>query len=49
MLNYIVIGFASYLVHGPLRDRASGITISPQLAAAAWLPIIIPRYRTLLS
>jgi simple sugar transport system permease protein len=45
MLNYIVIGFASYLVHGPLRDRASGITISPQLAAAAWLPIIIPRTR----
>jgi general nucleoside transport system permease protein len=45
MLNYIVIGFASYLVHGPLRDRASGITISPQLAASAWLPIIIPRTR----
>lgn len=45
MLNYIVIGIASYLVHGPLRDRASGITISPQLADTAWLPIIISRTR----
>jgi simple sugar transport system permease protein len=45
MLNYIVIGIASYLVHGPLRDRASGITISPQLAGTAWLPILISRTR----
>lgn len=45
LLNYIAIGLTSYLVHTPLRDQASGIPISPQLAASAWLPILIPRTR----
>ncbi|MFB0546356.1 MAG: ABC transporter permease, partial [Anaerolineae bacterium] len=45
MLNYIVIELTSYLVHSPMRDKASRITISPQLSQAAWLPIIIPRTR----
>lgn len=45
LLNYIAIGLTSYLVHNPLRDQSSGIPISPQLAEAAWLPILIPRTR----
>jgi simple sugar transport system permease protein len=45
MLNYIIILLTSYLIHGPLRDKTSGITISPQLARSAWLPIVIPRTR----
>lgn len=45
MLNYIIIEITAYLVHGPMRDVSSGITISPQLARGAWLPIIVPRTR----
>lgn len=45
MLNYIVILLAAYLVHAPMRDKASGINISPQLAITAWLPTVIPRTR----
>jgi len=45
MLNYIIIEITAYLVHGPMRDTSSGITISPQLARGAWLPIIVPRTR----
>lgn len=45
MLNYILIGISGYLVHGPMRDTASGITISPRLAEAAWLPMVIPQTR----
>jgi len=45
MLTYIVVEVSSYLVHGPLRDPTSGITISPQLARAAWLTIVLPRTR----
>ena len=45
LLNYIAIGLTSYLVHNPLRDQASGIPISPQLAESAWLPILLPRTR----
>lgn len=45
MLNYLVIHLTSFLVHGPMRDQSSGITISPQLAPAAWLPTVIPRTR----
>lgn len=45
MFNYIVILLTSYLVHGPMRDRASGITISPQLQLSAWLPTVIARTR----
>lgn len=45
MLNYIVILLSAFLVHGPMRDLSSGITISPQLEHAAWLPTVIPRTR----
>ena len=45
MLNYILIQLSGFLVHGPLRDQASGITISPRLLESAWLPIIVPRTR----
>ncbi|MCZ7545481.1 MAG: ABC transporter permease [Anaerolineae bacterium] len=45
MLNYVIILLAGYLIHGPMRDRASGITISPQLLQTAWLPTVIPRTR----
>jgi simple sugar transport system permease protein len=45
MLNYIIIELTAYLVHGPMRDPSSGITISPQLNHAAWLPIVVPRTR----
>jgi general nucleoside transport system permease protein len=45
LLNYIAIGLTGYLVHTPLRDQASGIPISPQLAISSWLPILIPRTR----
>lgn len=45
MFNYIIILLTSYLVHSPMRDRASGITISPQLLTTAWLPTVIPRTR----
>ncbi len=45
MLNYIIILLTSYLIHDPMRDRASGITISPQLLRTAWLPTVIPRTR----
>lgn len=45
MLNYIMIHLSAYLVHGPMRDQTSGITISPQLQPQAWLPTIIPRTR----
>ncbi len=45
MLNHLTILLTGYLVHGPMRDKTSGITISPQLSPAAWLPIIVPRTR----
>ncbi|MEJ5201268.1 MAG: ABC transporter permease [Anaerolineales bacterium] len=45
MLNYVVIQAVAYLLHGPLRDQASGITISPQLLKSAWLPIVVERTR----
>jgi simple sugar transport system permease protein len=45
MLNYVVIQVVAYLLHGPLRDKASGITISPQLLQSAWLPIVVERTR----
>lgn len=45
MLNYIIILLSAYLVHSPMRDLSSGITISPQLQRAAWLPIVIPKTR----
>ena len=45
MLNYIIIELTAYLVHGPMRDLSSGITISPQLNRLAWLPIVVPRTR----
>lgn len=45
MLNYIMIHLTAYLVHVPMRDMSSGITISPQLMSSAWLPIVIPRTR----
>ena len=45
MFNYIVVQLNAYLLHGPMQDKSSGITISPQLARAAWLPIIVPRTR----
>lgn len=45
MLNHIVVLLAAYLVHAPMRDRASGINISPQLMKSAWLPIVISRTR----
>jgi len=45
MLNYIIIQLTAYLVHSPMRDVSSGITISPQLDRAAWLPIIVPQTR----
>jgi ABC-type uncharacterized transport system permease subunit len=45
MMNYIIIQLTAYLVTGPMRDTSSGITISPQLDQAAWLPIIIPKTR----
>jgi simple sugar transport system permease protein len=45
MLNYVMIHLSAYLVHEPMRDKTSGITISPQLQPNAWLPTIIPRTR----
>lgn len=45
MLNYIMIQLTAYLVHVPMRDMSSGITISPQLMSSAWLPMVIPRTR----
>lgn len=45
MLNYVMIHLSAYLVHEPMRDQTSGITISPQLQPNAWLPTIIPRTR----
>jgi general nucleoside transport system permease protein len=45
MMNYIMIQLTAYLVHVPMRDMTSGITISPQLSITAWLPIILPRTR----
>lgn len=45
MLNYVMVQVVAYLLHGPLRDRASGITISPQLFKSAWLPIVVERTR----
>ncbi len=45
MLNYVMIYLSAYLVHGPMRDPTSGITISPQLQPQAWLPTVIPRTR----
>jgi general nucleoside transport system permease protein len=40
-----MIQLTAYLVHVPMRDMTSGITISPQLSITAWLPIILPRTR----
>lgn len=45
MLNYIVIQFVAYLLHGPLRDQVSGINISPQIMRSTWLPIVVERTR----
>lgn len=45
MLNYVMIHLSAYLVHSPMRDPSSGITISPQLQPNAWLPTIVPRTR----
>jgi|YelNatPaOPRAMG01_1025707.scaffolds.fasta_scaffold44682_2 simple sugar transport system permease protein len=45
MINYVMIQLTAYLVTGPMRDSSSGITISPQLSKAAWLPTVIPKTR----
>ncbi len=45
MLNYVVIQVVAYLLHGPLRDPVSGITISPPLLKSSWLPIVIAQTR----
>ena len=45
MLNYIILDFTSYLVHGPLKDTASNLSISPSMLKSAILPIMIPHTR----
>ena len=45
MLNYIILDFTSYLVHGPLKDTASNLPISPPLLQSSVLPVLIPHTR----
>lgn len=45
LLNFVVIFFVSFLLNGPWRDPISGWPQSPEIAASAVLPRLIPRSR----
>ncbi|MCI0520659.1 MAG: ABC transporter permease [Chloroflexi bacterium] len=45
LMNSIVLYLVSFLLNGPWRDPVSGWPQSPQLAASAILPKLIPRSR----
>jgi ABC-type uncharacterized transport system permease subunit len=45
LLNFIIVFFVSFLLNGPWRDPVSGWPQSPEIAASAMLPKLIPRSR----
>jgi ABC-type uncharacterized transport system permease subunit len=49
MLNTIAILLATYLIGGPFKQPGAGAAETPQLPAAAWLPVLIPNTRLTIS
>jgi ABC-type uncharacterized transport system permease subunit len=49
MLNTIAILLATYLVGGPFKQPGAGAAETPELPAAAWLPVIVPDTRLTIS
>lgn len=45
LLNFVITFFVSFLLNGPWRDPVSGWPQSPEIAASAVLPRLIPRSR----
>jgi len=45
LLNSVILFFVSFLLNGPWRDPVSGWPQSPEIAASAVLPRLIPRSR----
>lgn len=49
MLNTIAALLTTYLVGGPFKQPGAGAAETPQLPAAAWLPVIVPNTRLTVS
>ncbi len=49
MLNTIALLLATYLIGGPFKQPGAGAAETPQLPAAAWLPVLVPDTRLTVS
>jgi ABC-type uncharacterized transport system permease subunit len=49
MLNTVALLLATYLIGGPFKQPGAGASETPQLPAAAWLPVLIPNTRLSVS
>lgn len=49
MLNTIAALLATYLVGGPFKQAGASAAETPQLPAAAWLPVLVPNTRLTVS